>query len=489
MKIAFNILVLLVLMGRGASASAQPPEREKEPTPYKKRVLEAAEVDLLFSYYEQEGDHAAVGGGIGTEELTDITPTFVVSIPLNEDSYITADFGISAYTSASSSNINPFSSGASKGYEDDDEDEYDGPQDAAPAGTPWLEASGASRSDVLGHATFAYTKYSDDRNRIWSANVAFSNEFDYTSIGLGGSYTWLFNQKNTEVSIKGQAYLDQWRAIYPTELDAYNEERGNLDAGFFEGVNILNRNGDITDKNYGPTYWPTQFGEWDDEGRNSYSLSVSLSQILSQRLQVSLFADVVMQDGLLSTPYHRIYFADKENYYIGDARHIDHYDTPQNTGVFQLADDVERLPDSRLKIPVGARLNYYINEFMVLRTYYRYYYDDWGITGNTASIELPMKVGASFTFYPTYRYYNQSAVDYFAPYETHLSTEEYYTSDYDLSGFHSNQYGVGIRYTDIFQRFKIKKFGFKTLDLRYNYYDRSDGLKASIVSLSMKFTL
>ena len=52
---------------------------------YKKRVLETAEVDFLASYYSQDGENAAVSGGIGTEKLTDITPTIVVAIPLNDD--------------------------------------------------------------------------------------------------------------------------------------------------------------------------------------------------------------------------------------------------------------------------------------------------------------------------------------------------------------------------------------------------------------------
>jgi hypothetical protein len=38
---------------------------------YKKRVLESTEIDFLTSYYTQEGQNAAVTGGIGTEELTD----------------------------------------------------------------------------------------------------------------------------------------------------------------------------------------------------------------------------------------------------------------------------------------------------------------------------------------------------------------------------------------------------------------------------------
>jgi len=47
-------------------------------------------------------------------------------------------------------------------------------------------------------------------------------------------------------------------------------------------------------------------------------------------------------------------------------------------------------------------------------------------------------------FTPSFRWYEQSQADYFAPYGVHLSTERYYTSDYDLSGFTSKQIGFGL---------------------------------------------
>ena len=87
---------------------------------YQKKVLSNVEVDFLMSYYEQSGQHAAVTGGIGNEDLTNYTPTVVVRIPLNEDDVLTADVGLSAYTSASSSNGNPFNqTGASAAYQDE----------------------------------------------------------------------------------------------------------------------------------------------------------------------------------------------------------------------------------------------------------------------------------------------------------------------------------------------------------------------------------
>ncbi len=458
---------------------------------YKKRVLETPEVDLLMSFYKQQGTHSAVGGGVGTEELTDATPTIVITLPLNEDDILTIDVGLSAYTSASSSNINPFNNtGASRGGDDDEEEEEeedDFPNGnlngTGPKGSPWVASSGASRHDELLSASVAYSHSSDSRNFIWGTNLSVSHEYDYGSVGLGGNLTWLFNEKNSELGIKGQLYLDRWRPIYPTELHEFSLYGDNFrNQGYFNGVDVLNENGVPS-----LLYHPETFSTFDSPNRNSFSGSFFYSHILNKKLQAALFFDVVLQEGLLSSPYNRIYFADRANYYIGNASDIERYASSSNRGVYMLADDIERLPSSRMKFPLGLRLNYYLNEFFVLRSYYRYYTDDWGLTAHTASLELPIKLSPAFTLTPLYRFYTQTQADYFAPFDTHLSTDQYYTSDYDLSEFYSNQYGLGLTYTDIFTKTKLYRFGMKTINLRYNHYQREDGLKANIISTGIKF--
>ncbi|GAA4107151.1 DUF3570 domain-containing protein [Aquimarina addita] len=390
-------------------------------TVYKKKVLESTEVDLLMSYYTQDGDNAAVTGGIGTEELTDLTPTIVVSIPLNDDDVLTIDASVSAYTSASSSNVNPF--------------------DGEGVADPFVASSGASQEDVLTTLATSYSHSSDDRNDIWSVNAAIASEYDYFSIGFGGGYTKLFNEKNTEISVKGNVFLDTWNAIYPSELRDQ------------------------------PSFIP-----FEDESRNSYSLGLGFSQILSEKLQGSLALDIIHQEGLLSTPFQRVQFADVTDFNI-----------PGQPFVY--GDDIERLPETRFKIAAGGRLHYYINEIFVIRTFYRYYTDNWGINSHTASIEVPVKITDQFTIYPSYRYYQQTAADYFAPFNEHLSTQKFYTSDYDLSDFDAHQYGFGISYTDILTKFHIWKFRFKSVDLRFNQYERSTGLTASIVSGGLSFVV
>ena len=480
-----STIVLLFLMTFTYSQGTKQPA-------FKKRVLESTEVDFLASYYVQDGSKSSVSGGIGSEKLKDVASNITVAMPLNDDDVLTVDIGISAYSSASSSNINPFnSSGASGGNGDDDDDDdrngYSNPGGTSqPYGSPWQASSGASKSDQLVSVMANYSHSSDSRNFIWNSDVSFSNEYDYTSVGFGGGIAALFNEKNTEINLKANVYLDQWRPIYPTELHEYSKYGTNfLNQGYFSGVTVYNENGiTATEK-----YLPTKFRDLTLTNRNSYSASFGFSQILTKRLQLSLFFDVLQQQGLLSTPYHRIYFADKTNFFIGQSQFIANYESSSNSGVFKLADDVERLPDTRFKLPIGARLNYYISERLVLRTYYRYYSDDWNIHAQTASIELPVKISDKFTVFPTFRYYTQTASQYYAPYEKHLSSEQFYTSDPDLATFDTKQIGFGVNYTDIFASAKIWQFGLKNVDFRFHQYERTDRLKASIATIAFKFIM
>ena len=426
-----NLLLINLLFGFAGIALAQ----ENKSQEYVKKVLDKTEVDLLYSYYNQDGSHASVSGGEGSEKLTDMTPTIVVSIPVGNNNVVTVDGGLSAYTSASSSNVDPF--------------------DGKYAASPWIESSGASRSDVLSYIHPSYSHSSNDRNTIISGNVSFSNEFDYTSFGFGGGYTHLMNQKNTEIGISAKVYLDKYNPQYPVELRP----------GFTQYYSSS-----ITgDGAYSPQFLP-----FSQLGRNSYSTSLNFSQILSKRFQFSLSMDLVLQEGLLSTPHQRVYFVDRNDFFIED---------------FQLADDVEQLPNSRYKIPMGGRISYAISDMFIFRGYFRYYFDDWGINSYTASAEIPIKISDKFTIYPIYRYYSQTSSKYFSPKDVALSSNQYYTSDYDLSAFNANQYGFGINYKDIFTSAKVWKFGLKSVDFRYNNYQRNIDFNANIFELGLKFII
>jgi len=444
-------------------------DTKNEPNDYKKRVLETIEIDFLSSYYTQEGSNASVTGGIGNEELEDFNPTIVISIPLSDDDVITLDYGISTYTSASSSNGNPFDAGPNRDK----------------ISSPWYASSGASKVDKWTSLNVDYSHSSDDRNTIITANVSTAKEWDYESYGFGAGLTKFYNNKNTALSLSTKIYIDKWIPIYPKELDSYIDTQGDTGIGFFYNKTIFDQSGNSTNQ-WSPL---KNFQLIDDKSRNTYSVSLLFSQILNKNAQLSLFVDLIQQKGWLANPLQRVYFSDIDNFYMGNPSNIPYYTSRQNDDVFHLADDIERLPDTRIKIPIGLRFNYFLNENLTLRSYYRFYTDDWGINSHTLNFEFPFKFFDSFTLYPSYRFYTQTQADYFKPYNQHLSSAKYYTSDYDLSKFQSNQLGIGIKYVDIFAKLRLWSFALKSIDLNYSYYSRDSDFKSDIVSLGFKFII
>jgi hypothetical protein len=134
---------------------------------------------------------------------------------------------------------------------------------------------------------------------------------------------------------------------------------------------------------------------------------------------------------------------------------------------------------------VGFRANYFLGDNVIIRTYYRYYVDSWGIKSNTAGLEIPIKVTPFFSVSPFYRYYDQSAAKYFAPYGVHTPADEYYTSNYAYSQFQSHFMGVGFRIAP-----PKGVFGWQNLhdlELRYGHYTQTTDLVSNVVSLSLGF--
>lgn len=390
-------LYILLFAGFGQNKAAD--------TTYKSRKLSFEEANLVSSYYKQDGNNSAVTGGTGTEKLTDIANVFDVKLHKwdKKDRKQTWDVevGIDHYSSASSDLVD------------------------------LKNNSSASSADTRIYPSVNWTRENETKGSTIGGGVSFSAEFDYTSIGINAGFSQKTKNRSGELTAKAQVYLDKVSLILPTELRPPGSPVGG------EGEN-----------------------NYDKTSRNSYSGSLSYTQIINQRLQIAFLLDVIYQQGYLSLPFHRVYFA--------------------NNSVHQ-----ENLPDTRMKIPVGFRANYFIGDKIILRSYYRYYHDDWGLNAHTVDLEVPVKITPFLSVSPFYRYYSQTAAKYFAPYKVHTAADPYYTSNYDVSKFNSNFYGAGFRITPPNGVFGIKRWNM--LELRYGHYTRTTGLNSDIISLNVKF--
>jgi len=392
-RIFFTAAAILAILRANA-------QEVKDSTGYESRKLKVEEINLISSYYHQNGENAAVTGGIGSQKLTDIANVFDVKLfkydRKNRKHTFDIEIGLDNYTSASSDRID-------------------------------LKAnSSASHADTRIYPSLTWSVENEKKGTTFGIGVSASTEFDYKSFGANVSFAKKTRDRNGEFSAKFQTYLDRVTLIAPVELRPGGEE----------------------DKNY-----PTA-------NRNTYAGSLSYSQIINQRLQVTLLADLVSQSGYLGLPFYRVYFTDGS--------------------VHQ-----ETLPDKRLKVPLGLRANYFLGDRFIIRTYYRFYTDDWGLTSHTASIEVPVKITPFVSVSPFYRYYTQSAVKYFAPYQQHTNGEQYYTSNYDLSKFSSNFVGAGIRLAP--PRGVLGMQHFNMIELRYGHYVKNINMSSNIVSVNLKF--
>ncbi len=397
MKKVFLTMAMAFALLHPALAQDKP---KKENTGYQSRKLKLEEINLVSSYYTQDGNNAAVTGGIGSQKLTDIANVFDVRLTRYDNKArkhtYGLDVGIDHYTSASSDKID-------------------------------LQAnSSASHADTRIYPSLSWSMENEKKGTTIAAGLSSSAEFDYLSLGGNIAFSAKTKDRSGEFTAKLQTYLDQVTLILPIELRA--------GGGQHETVGTA--------------------------ARNTFAASLSYSEVINQRLQVMFLADLVQQNGYLSLPFHRVFFNDGS--------------------VHQ-----EKLPNSRFKLPLGFRANYFLGDNVILRSYYRFYTDNWGLNAHTAEIELPVKISPFFSISPFYRYYTQTAAKYFAPYQNHTVADQYYNSNYDLSKFNSNFYGAGIRIAPPkgvlgFQHLSM-------LELRYGHYSKNINMSSDIISLNIKY--
>ncbi len=216
-------------------------------TGYKSTKLKIEEINLVSSYYKQDGNNSAVTGGVGSEELTDLSNTIDVKLLKYGKTGIKHTFdieaGIDHYTSASSDQID-------------------------------LQAnSSASSADNRFYPSLTYSRENEEKGNTLGIGLSSSTEYDYQSFGGNISYSKKTKDKNGELTAKFQAYLDQVKMILPIELRSPTAPSGT-------------------------------------ESRNTFAGTLSYSQIINQNLQILFMADVITQSGYLSLPFHRVYFND-----------------------------------------------------------------------------------------------------------------------------------------------------------------------------------
>lgn len=366
--------------------------------------VKKTEIEMVYNHYLQNASNSAVTGGIGTERLTVYGPALALKFTAGNNA-VSLDLGADVISSASTDNID-------------------------------FVVSSASVLDTRFHLNSSYTRDFNKQRISLTGGLGLSAESDYLSFsGNLGFIKKIKNQQRT-LSATFQIFNDDLRW-------------GRLNPDYYRPVGLI---------------YPQElrYKEWFDVyKRYTCNLKFGITQILNERNTCGIFTNFSFQQGLLSTPFHRIYFSDDSV-------------------------AVEKLPSKRLKGAIAFKLNTFVGGRVILRNAVNAYTDNFGIRALALENETAIKIRPSFTLLPNVRFYSQKGSEYFAPYQKHRSDEQYYSSDYDLSSFRTINAGIGFRYSP--QKYMRRNLLFNSMIFRYSYMHRSNGLNAHMFSLVVQTT-
>lgn len=194
----------------------------------------------------------------------------------------------------------------------------------------------------------------------------FSNEDDYQSYGGSATVAYDLNQKLTTLEA-GLAYSYD----FVGSVVGVHKELGNLAD-------------DIP-------------GDYHDGEKEIIDWGLSVTQILTRRSVVKVGYSSGSLQGYLSDPYKVVTLVDRVD--------------PNKFTYFH-----EKRPTSRSRSSINIDFNQTREDNDVVNVYYRYYWDNWGISSHTVDARFRHELGNTRYLQPHVRIYRQSAADFFTPY-------------------------------------------------------------------------
>ncbi len=360
------------------------------------------EIEWLYGQYMQDGNHSAVTGGIGTEKLSVYGPSLKIRTITGKNT-LTIKLGSDIITSASTDKID-------------------------------FVVSSASRRDARNYIHWDFSRKLPEKGISVHAGNELSMESDYLSVS-----------GNLGISQSDEKHQRE----YALELQYHNDDLrwGRLNPDYRRPVRLV---------------YPQElrYREWFTHyRRHSMSMNLGITQIINKRNTAGVYPEISLQRGLLSTPFHRVYFS--------------------NDSVV-----VEKLPHQRLGAAIALRWNTFSGGATIIKNHLNTYSDNFGIRALSIENETILKLNPTYAIMPGIRLYLQKGSRYFSGYKEHNSLENFYTSDFDLSNLNTFTAGLGMRISP--QKHLFKQNIFNSMVIRYNYMIRSDSLKAHFFSITFQ---
>ena len=215
-----------------------------------------------------------------------------------------------------------------------------------------------------------------------------------------------------------------------------------LSVGFSRGWDEVRKRGD------------KEFSEPVD--RRSYR--VGLSQIVTPRLMMGLAYETITDEGFLNNPYRSVRYLD-----------------PDSPAGFAYQPEV--YPRTRTSNAASLNARYFLPYRAALHGEYRWFTDTWGIDASTVRLGYTHPLGERWVIEGGYRWYDQSAADFYSDLFPRQDFQNFLARDKELSTFTSHMLSVGATY-------ELPAFGWKFLQrstvnlfydrTRYEYDDFRD---------------
>lgn len=216
-----------------------------------------------------------------------------------------------------------------------------------------------------------------------------------------------------------------------------------LSIGFRRNMNDVYRN--VKDARTGAKSRDPGFAQEMD----SRGWSASLTQVLTRDLLGVLSYELITDEGYLNNPYRQIRYAD-----------------PTAPRGFSYAPEV--YPRTKTSSSASARLKYSLPWWRAaVDGTYRFYSDTWGVRASTVQLGYTQPAFGNWLFDARYRYYTQTAADFYRDLFPRRNTLNFQGRDKELSTYTGHTIGVGATY-----EFKVARLPWLekgTVNLRYDY--------------------
>jgi hypothetical protein len=288
---------------------------------------------------------------------------------------------------------------------------------------------------------------------------ALYHSYDGGGVEITGPSILVLKKLGQNVALRGNYYVDMISSasidVVTSGASKYSEERTEKTAGidYLHGNSTLrasytnSKENDYTATTASFGVSVDMFGDlttitlgysrgWDTvekEGDPSFSKSldrqnyrVDVSQVITKNMLMELGYEAITDEGFLNNPYRSVRYVD-----------------PDSPAGYSFQPEV--YPNTHTSNAVSLRALYFLPYRASINGEFRYYDDTWGVSAHNFSVGYTHPLG-DWMFDLRYRYYTQSAADFYSDLFPYENAQNYLARDKELSNFTSNTLGVGLSY-------------------------------------------